>query len=152
MRTFRDNDGREWTVAINVGSMKRIRDMAGVDVFGGGLPAFVEDVTANPVMLADVLYAVIQPQAEKREVTPELFAEAVAGDVIEHAADALLSELVDFFPKARREILKKILETSKEVEAEQFRRLAETVESPEFRKTVEGSMADGSSSASVSPE
>ncbi|MGN0872656.1 MAG: hypothetical protein ACI4UV_15830 [Victivallales bacterium] len=152
MRTFKDNEGREWTVSMNVGSVKRIRDMAKVDIFGSGLQSFVETVTENPVMLVDVLYAAIQPQAEKREISGEAFAEAIAGDVIETASSVLLAEIVDFFPKAKRNILKRILETSQEVEAKMNSRLAELVESPEYRKKLEENADSALSSVTGLPE
>ena len=32
MRTFRDNVGREWFIDINVGAVKRVRDLAKIDL------------------------------------------------------------------------------------------------------------------------
>ena len=152
MRTFRDNAGREWTLSLNVASVKRIRDLANVDVFSGGLQKFLEDMTGNPVMLVDALYALVLPQTEMRGVSGESFAESIAGDVIEEASSAFLEELVDFFPKARRGILKRILETSREVEAEMNRRLETFVESSGYRKRLEKEIESALPSVSVSPE
>lgn len=152
MRTFHDNDGREWIISLNVAAVKRIRDLAKIDVFSGGIQKFLEDVSANPVILVDALYAALLPQAEKRGISGEAFAESIAGDVIEAASDAFLEELVDFFPSARRKILKRILNASREAESEMNRRLAAYVESPGFRESLNAELESVFPSASASPE
>lgn len=101
MRTFKDNAGRDWTVAINVNAIKRVRDLAKVnllDVFEGKL---IDRLAADPVLLCDVLYAVCKPQADTAGVSDEQFGEALAGDAIELATKALLEELVSFSPNPR---------------------------------------------------
>jgi len=37
MRTFSDNAGRTWTVQVNVNAIKRVRDLAKVDLLQGGV-------------------------------------------------------------------------------------------------------------------
>ena len=32
MKTFRDSQGREWTIEVNVAALKRVKDTAGVDL------------------------------------------------------------------------------------------------------------------------
>jgi len=103
MHAFKDNQGREWTVEINVAALKRVRGLAGVDLMqviegSGGL---VERLVRDPVLLCDVIYAVCKPQADSRDVSDEAFGEAMAGDAIEHATGALLEELVSFCPSPR---------------------------------------------------
>lgn len=116
MRTFADNAGRTWTVAINVALVKRVRGMLGLDLFklldDGARP--LGELLADPVRLADVLFCLCQEEAEKRNVSDEDFGAALAGDSIGRAADAFVDELVDFFPHARgRESLKKLIAASR---------------------------------------
>lgn len=104
MKTFKDNSDRGWNVAINVESIKRVKTLLGVNLLdvldeGGKLLARLHD---DPLFLVDALYCVCKPEADQRQVTDEDFGRAMFGDAILHGAEALLEELADFFPDARR--------------------------------------------------
>jgi len=108
MKTFTDNAGRTWTVAVNVDAVKRVKDLVGVDfmefVEGGDL---LERVIRNPVVLCDVLYAVCKPEADEKGVSDTDFGRAMGGAAITGAREALLEEIVGFFheegPTIRRQ-------------------------------------------------
>ncbi len=101
MKTFRDNTGREWTVAVDISAARRVRDLLGLDLVGKGAPEVFERLVADPIVLCDVLFAVCKPEADRLGVTDEDFGRAMAGDAVEHAARALLEELADFTPNVR---------------------------------------------------
>jgi len=117
MKTFQDNAGRQWTVTLNVAALKRVRTMTNVDLFNvvtldeSKKPdiSLLERLSEDPIMLVDVLYAVCKSEADAQQVSDEQFGAAMAGDAIEHATNALLEELVDFFPDPKRKVLRKIL-------------------------------------------
>lgn len=118
MRTFKDNQGREWTVEITVAAIKRVRGLAGVDLMEvlEGSNGLIEKLVRDPVLLCDVIYAACKPQADEREVADEAFGASMAGDAIEHATAALLEELVDFCPSPRdRANLGRVLKATREV-------------------------------------
>lgn len=54
--------------------------------------------------------------AEKLALSAEEFAEAIAGDAISFATDALLEEIVDFFPGPKRKLMRQILDRTKAAE------------------------------------
>jgi hypothetical protein len=118
MRTFTDNAGRTWTIAINVAAIKRVRGLLGVDLY-----KLVDDgfkplgaLVGDPVKLADVLYCLCKDEADTKKVSDEDFGRALAGDAITLATDAFLEELIDFFPEARaRSSLRKIVTESRKV-------------------------------------
>ncbi len=113
MRTFTDNAGRTWTVAINVDAIKRVRGLLDVDLLEILDGKLIEKLYRDPVLLCDVVYAVCKPEADARSVSDEDFGRAMAGDAIEHATKALLEELVGFSPSPRdRANLQRILETT----------------------------------------
>jgi len=113
MKTFTDNAGRTWTVAINVDAIKRVRDLLEVDLLEVLDGKLIEKLYRDPVLLCDVVYAACKPEADARNVTDEDFGRAMAGDAIEHATKALLEELVGFSPSPRdRANLQRILETT----------------------------------------
>ncbi|GIK26857.1 MAG: hypothetical protein BroJett006_31030 [Betaproteobacteria bacterium] len=113
MKTFTDNAGRTWTLAINVDVLKRVRGLVDVnllDIIDGKL---IERLYRDPVLLCDVVYAVCKPEADARNVSDEDFGRAMAGDAIEQATKALLEELVLFSPSPRdRANLQRVLETT----------------------------------------
>jgi len=113
MKTFTDNAGRTWTLAINVDVLKRVRGLVDVnllDILDGKL---IERLYRDPVLLCDVVYAVCKPEADARSVSDEDFGRAMAGDAIEQATKALLEDLVLFSPSPRdRANLQRVLETT----------------------------------------
>ncbi|HET6497946.1 MAG TPA: hypothetical protein VFH17_02695, partial [Coriobacteriia bacterium] len=113
VRTFADNAGRTWAVAINVDAIKRVRDLLSMDLLEILDGKLIEKLYRDPVLLCDVVYAVCKPEADARNVTDEDFGRAMAGDAIEHATKALLEDLVGFSPSPRdRANLRRILETT----------------------------------------
>ena len=112
MRTFTDNAGRTWTVALNVAAIKRVRDLAKVDLLDLAGGQVIEKLVVDPVTLCDVLFAVCKTQADLAQVTDIQFGEAMAGDAIELASKALIEELIQFFPNAReRAALSRVVQT-----------------------------------------
>src|SRR5690606_36486963 len=98
MRTFKDSEGREWAIAINVATARRVKDLAGVDLLSASDGKLLHELADDPMLLANVLWAIVQPQAQSREVSDEQFGQALGGESIDKATTALLQELVDFFP------------------------------------------------------
>jgi len=117
MKTFKDNAGREWQLAINAASLRRVRDLLDVDLLDVADGPLLERLSSDPILLVDVLYVLCQPQCEAQNVTDVQFGEAMAGDAIEQATDALLEEMIGFFPGRRRAILQKLMTKLKQAEA-----------------------------------
>jgi len=137
VKTFTDNTGRVWTVALNVGTLKRVRALREVDLMQAVEGKLVEKLIADPVLLCDVLYAVCKEEAEKQNVSDEDFGRGLGGDAIDSATTALLEELVDFFPQRRREVLRKALEKMQSLQEKSVRAAMVFLESPELDKRVE---------------
>lgn len=122
MRTFQDAAGRTWTIAVNVDAVKRVRALLGEDMLD--IEKFFPRLLADPILLCDVLFAIVKPQAEAQNVSDIDFARAMAGDTIAHARKALVEDYVDFFPDAsQRELLHEALERYQEL-AGQMKELA----------------------------
>ena len=118
MKVWHDTTGRTWATTITVGTVKRVKAITGknlLDLAGGELAA---EVMGDPCLLCDILYAIHQPEAEKLNITDEQFAECLSGDAREEATDALMAELIVFFPNSqRRELLAQAMKQAKEQEA-----------------------------------
>ena len=125
MKSFTDNLGRTWTLVVNVAAIKRVRALCGIDLNAiveidknnNPTAELLERLSTDPVLLVDVLYAVCKPECEQKSVSDEDFGAAMAGDAIEQATSALLDEVVDFFPTAKRAALQKILAATRRIEA-----------------------------------
>lgn len=109
MHSFTDALGRTWTVEITVATLKRIRALAGVDLLEAAGGSLLDRLVSDPVLLADVIYACVKPQADERKMTDEDVGRALTGDAIDHATNALLAAFVAFFPSPRRRILERAL-------------------------------------------
>ncbi|KAB2949504.1 MAG: hypothetical protein F9K17_02830 [Phycisphaerae bacterium] len=153
MKTFNDNAGRTWTIAINVDAIKRVRSLLEVDLLEIVDGKLIERLIRDPVLLCDVVYAVCKPEADAKSVSDEEFGRAMAGDAIEHATKALLEDLVGFSPSPRdRANLQRVLATTWNV-MDRARDLVEKrLESGELEKVVERALATAGSSSGAAPE
>lgn len=131
---FTDNRGRLWDVSVTVNTIKRVRDLVGVDL-SDGITA-IEAVSSDPVELCNVLFAICKPQADKAEVSDEHFGESLVGDVLGDAVDAFIEGVVDFFPEAKRRVLRAILEKSRATEMKIMEALDLNLANPELDQMI----------------
>ena len=116
MHSFKDNQGRQWSVEINVTAIKRVRGLSGEDLMQVIEGTLIEKLIRDPVLLCDVVYALCKPEADTRNVSDEDFGKAMAGDAIEAATTAVLEELVGFCPSPRdRANLGRVLQATRKV-------------------------------------
>jgi hypothetical protein len=140
MKTFNDTEGRDWTVLIAVGAVKRVRAALDIDLY-----ALIDDqakalaeLMDDPCRLVDVVYVLCRDQAEQKEVLEVQFGEALAGDTLEALAEAFVEALIDFFPKARsREALRKIVRAGKQVSELMQTRAEKELETIDVEKVAE---------------
>jgi len=142
MKTFVDNAGRTWTVAINVDAIKRVRDLAQVNLLEVIEGKLLERLIGDPVLLCDVIYSVCKPEADAKNITDVDFGRAMAGDAIDGATTALLEDLVDFFPQGRRRVLSKALAKLKQFETAALNAVEIRLESPELERQMAAQLAD----------
>ena len=160
MKTFIDNTGKTWTLSVTVGTIKRVRALCGVDlaniitIEAGKAPnvGLLDRLASDPVLLVDVLYAVCKPEADAQNVTDEDFGRAMAGDAIEHATTALLDEVIDFFPEAKRKVFHKILGASRRFEAKSKEALVTLLNDPEFDTKIDQALEQLTISSTAVPE
>ncbi len=99
MKTFTDNTGKSWAVTIDVTALKRIKTLAGVDLLDAiNGSELLRRLTADPCLLVDVVFSAVKPEADRVGVTDEVFGQAMCGQAISDATDALIEGLVEFLP------------------------------------------------------
>ena len=160
MKSFTDNLGRTWTLVVNVAAIKRVRALCGVDLNAiveidkdnNPTAELLERLSTDPVLLVDVLYAVCKTECDQKGVSDEDFGAAMAGDAIEQATAALLDEVVDFFPTAKRAALQKILAATRRIEALAKKKLENILGSAEFEEKLVSELERSTGLSSNAPE
>ena len=144
MRSFKDNQGGQWSVEINVTAIKRVRGLTGEDLMQVIEGTLIEKLIRDPVLLCDVVYAICKPEADACSVSDEEFGKAMAGDAIEAATTAVLEELVGFCPSPRdRANLGRVLQATRKV-MDRARDLVEKkLDSGELDRLADRLLAEG---------
>lgn len=151
MKSFTDTAGRSWTIAINVDAIKRVRSLTQVDLLSVVEGTLIDQLGRDPILLVDVIYAACKPQADQQSVTAEQFGQAMAGDAIDGATQALLTELVDFFPKARRAPLAAVLGKSQAATTLLMQRATAKVEAISVEELIDKVMNGSPQQAGPTP-
>ena len=160
MHVFTDNAGRVWTASLNVATLKRVRALAGVDLASAILvgrdgkveASLLERLASDPALLVDALYALCKDEADRLGVSDEDFGRAMAGDAILAATDALLDEIVDFFPNPKRAILQRLVAAARRAEAAAKAALDKALSTDELDRAADSLLSASTDSSTNSPE
>ncbi len=143
MKTFTDNAGRTWTVAVTVDAIKRVRSLVNVDLLEVVEGKLIDRLYRDPILLCDVLYAVCKPEADAKNITDEEFGRAMAGDAIDHATKALLEELADFSPSPKdRANLRSVIQKTAALLDLTRDRIAQRIAGGAIEQAVERALAE----------
>jgi hypothetical protein len=140
MKCFKDNRNRNWTIVVNVAAVKRVRsllsinllDVVKLDEKNRPNVDLLEQLASDPVLLCDVIYCICKPDA--------------------HATTALLEELVDFFPEAKRLVLRKLMNAGEKVKLQMEKALKLELDNPNLDKELEKQVKEYINSSTSSPE
>lgn len=104
MRIFTDTNKLDWTLDLTVGSIKRVQSLTGVNLLEARDGSILVDIADDPIKMADILYAIVQPQASARGVSDEAFGSSLDGDTLRVAIEAFIDELISFFLRFRPDV------------------------------------------------
>jgi hypothetical protein len=108
--------GVTWSVTIDAYKIRTVRTRREFDL-GAQDGQQLRALSADPVLAAEILWDLVESQAKAANVAEEAFFAALTGDVGEQAAFALFDAIIDFFPRGRREALRRLLDKDREIEA-----------------------------------
>lgn len=148
MPSFVDANGRQWLIVVSIAAVKRVRELAEVDLlqFFDPKRPLAAELSSDPVALASVLWSVCEPQATKLGVSAEDFGESLYGDAIAGGAEALIGAMVDFSPHPKeREALRRVLTTAKRVTEKRMAAMTFPSEA-EMEAEMTSALSGGSSS------
>ena len=134
---FTDKLDREWDCDITMATVKRVRSGADVNLLEALEGDLVYKLGTDLELLAQVLWCVVEPQAAEKDVSPESFAEGLAGDHFASAADAFMDGLRGFFTRQdQRELISNVIGKTKEALGTAYQIGNETLESIDASKIV----------------
>ena len=120
LNMFKDADGREWTVEISTATLRRLRDMAkfllddiickNVDANGKDKLQIevkkYQDFLDDDLRFAEVMYAILKPDADAKSITQEMFENGLRGKANQDAIIAFHTAFADFSRPPRSLVLR----------------------------------------------
>lgn len=153
MKTFTDNANRLWTIAINVSTIKRVKDLLNVnltavadgDDSGNALNARLK---TDYEMICNVLFCLVKPEADVLGITDEMFGAALGGDALGNAQNALVEELVNFFPNpSMRRVVMKQMEKLDQMQEMAYEHIVKQIESPQIEEAMKRTLDEATKRA-----
>jgi len=149
MRTFKDKEKKDWGVSITVGSLKRVKELLKIDLIEGASDKKEDNIfikiSTDPIMLVDIIYVLCKPEADKLGISDEQFGGLMNGDSVEEATAVFIEELIDFFPTARRPMLRTMTDKIKDLQTKGIAYVMNHLASPEidkkYQETLEKKLA-----------
>lgn len=161
MQKFIDRRGRVWIVDIDNTTLRRVKALTDVRLLDAVEGDLVSQLSSDPLLLGDVLFAICKPQADQQDVDDESFAEGLAGDSIDEACKALVDALVAYFPESRRRLLRKAADKQQQIEKRGLAAIEKRLDDPNLvdrivedleRKLAVPTSSDSSSDSPESSE
>lgn len=104
---FKDSKGDEWEIAITVTVIKRIRDRSAetINLFEPGEPEnkpVSQLLWTDTLLFYDVLYWLMLPELDKKDIDEEEFGKRMADDCLIRACDLFYEEWASFLRALRK--------------------------------------------------
>ena len=154
MKSFTDNAGRAWTLALTIDAAKRVKSLLDVNLLEleAGDPPLLTRLGTDVILLCDVIFALVKPQADAAGVSDEQFAAAMGGETILAAQTAFYEELVDFFRKLGRTDLAKAVDAQRRMIDLAVARIETRIDRLDLEAAVESTLGEPSTSSPPSSE
>jgi hypothetical protein len=135
MRTFKDKNGLDWTIDLNVGDAMRVRRAdARFDLFD--CTKEVDGVPLPGVLFDDVptfwelLYLLVKPQADERGINAEAFGALMSAEALVKSQFVFFDEWRDFFRDLQQPTKAMALEKTVSLRRKQIDLMEATAKSP----------------------
>jgi len=130
VQQFCDSQGHPWKIEITIGAVKRVKSLVGVDLLQP-VPMTEKDrdedeqplltqLEMDPVLLTDVLFAIVQPQAKAKKITDVDFGTSMTAETFKTAAEGFWVEYQDFFHQLGRKPVAAMIQSQRELAKEAF--------------------------------
>jgi hypothetical protein len=104
MKSFKDNAGHDWNLAINIGTALLVKDRLGIDLLQPeqGDPPLITQLGTDEYLLAQVISVLLESQFETQKVDESQIYQFFDGPTFARAHEAFYEELIDFFQSRGR--------------------------------------------------
>jgi len=104
MKTFKDNAGHDWNIAINIGTAMLVKDRLEIDLLQPeqGEPPLITRLGTDEYLLAQVISVLLESQFEAQKVDESQIYQFFDGPTFARAHEAFYEELIDFFQSRGR--------------------------------------------------
>ncbi|GMV98592.1 MAG: hypothetical protein AMXMBFR83_29410 [Phycisphaerae bacterium] len=149
MKTFNDTTGRTWTLALTIDAAKRVKSLLDVNLLEleAGDPPLLTRLGTDVILLCDVIFALVKPQADAAGVSDQEFGAALGGDVVLAAQTAFYEELVDFFRKLGRRDLAKAVDAQRRMIDLAVARIETRLDKLDLEAAIETTLGEPSTSS-----
>ena len=146
MKSFTDKTGESWDLDLNIGAAMRLKSRLDIDIENAVTfdksnnpedVSLLERIAEDSILLFNIIFILCEKQVQDRKLTQEQFAERFTGDTIEQATDALLDEIVNFSRPAKRKVLQRLRQISKEYAKRANMQLDLVLADPKFQDEIE---------------
>jgi len=117
-----------------------------------GDPPLLTRLGTDVILLCDVIFALVKPQADAAGVSDQEFAAALGGDVVLAAQTAFYEELVDFLRKLGRGDLAKAVDAQRRMIDLAVARIETRIDRLDLEAAVESPLGEPSTSSPPSSE
>ena len=164
MQILKLDNGSEWILNINVASVMYVRsrvlrrngeplDLLRItEISNPGTSDakmdLLSEITGDALLLVEIFYALLKSQLDDKNISEEQFYLSLTGDDIERATDLLMKELIDFFPEAKKRVLRKIWDTTRTIQERAGKLLNGLIDTPAMEAKIE-KIVDGILSGNV---
>lgn len=155
MHTFEDTEGRTWSLDLTYGSARRVKQLLGVDLLNpldGEAPSLLNRLALELMLLCDVIYALIKPQADELGVSDEEWAAAMGGGAMLAAQDALYEEMAAFSRSLGRTDTLTAIRKQKEMIARAVQANEKRIEEADVEKEIGKAFGAGAMNSPESAE
>jgi hypothetical protein len=104
MKTFKDNAGHDWNIALNIGTAMLVKDRLAIDLLQPeqGDPPLITRLGSDEYLLAEVISVLLESQFEAQKIDESQIYQFFDGPTFARAHEAFYEELIDFFQSRGR--------------------------------------------------
>jgi len=148
---FKDSAGRSYNIKINIGAIRRVRDLLDLDLSSpwtayNDSKTLLEALSSDFILQVDVCYAILKPQADSYELTDEEFGESVDGKVFSQMMGMFWESYQSFFQSTGRIDLAKSAQKMSQVAIKAVQEIAQRVEAVDVDKVIQSQFGESSTS------
>ena len=154
LKTFTDTEEHKWEIKLTIASAKRVRDLLGVNLLEleVGDPPLITRLAIDYLLLCDVIFVLVKPQADTAGITDVQFGQALGGDALQKAQIAFYEELISFFRQLGRKDLAQAIKKQGEMLALAVERASLKIDAIDQKRVVDETLGDLSTKSPALPE